>query len=1584
MQLTFKTTLASGRPYSPTSGEDYLALLEANKDNIFGGSFGVYLARKVVVDGQELYQPFIDIDGTSGLERKEKIASAITFACLTLKSLFALEVADYFKIIATGGTGFRAVSNLKLNHPAYQAFVEWMRSEMSFIHDLKPTTETDIPHQVFAYKGDPLHAQKTLTDGHSTIINRNLLANNSFSVDDYLEITEGKPDPSEILSFMKWLISGPIISDLKVLGRFGNKLSEYQQSLFDFNVNPFSHILLRKNTEAIGLSALKEMLDEKGIRCTLEKRGNASAISFKGYPCPICGKKTANARAYPPSYKLKCFNVECEAHDGVPLYRWAGIKSNGYKSGSSKNGFDLTVPNKYETLEDACSLVAQELNSPDNSIIVLTPGTGKTLTTLQEIQTMGQDRIVIYAAFNKSLQEEAFNTICALAGKKDGFHLIQSREDTCQRSTELNDITQKGFSPSELICGNCPYRKTSCDYYNQRSEFGPGVYFVTTHMLQYLQSQIPAPGLIILDENVKAGLLLENVCSEIQVQSVLKVVKGTDQHLITELLNLFHRISINFVSSDNAEPKMIINGHKLTESTLQEATIIELLAKGMSTTEEDIISRLNSLSDTLNKLYRTDLYHRGIDLNAINWIKGLISPTTLSYVLMDKEKPTRFITKQITPLGYPSTPVKILDATGDASALKALVRRRLKTVKADVAWNSKRVHIKKSINRVSMDHPQESYLVKLLTDMLVHTHAEKVMFITYERNESQIMKILNEIDSTRTFMGFHFYGPRGINSFQECDAVLVIGLPYPNLNAAAQDACILFPDEQDADKRIEWTEACMQWELVQCIHRIRPVRKSSVDIILAGSKWPSMLPEPDIIIDQSQNKNWKELAIDRLKPFVDEFGFINPDIGFLANVYVKKKSTIAKRFQANIARLINDVKELIPEFEGECITSKLFGLEEISSSGYTCLKDDVILPIDEKIKLILVICNIYIQNSLEHKNLYVQLVNLIHKQTGVWTNEDITLSNPNQWSDLIIHFKETNKHFEKFKIKLPHALGNAVTGVGNPDRVRDFYRQINDLGIVGRVDIDSYQSTEACIQSVSPIPDGLVSIYIPDDDGTAFVGWGSEFRAISLDQDASDLRSCLDGVVTGPDIRIITNNGKQVAKVLLSCGLSRCEIIDVIIAEKLIANGEIEYRALSLKMVFSRYDLPEGFERIGIVRRLVDVWANQEPLIQSTGLVMVFSLESEVIWITAKIEAAGIGIDADGLLGYYDFLNAQLENLTATLAKAIPADISLSDREKIKEHLNSASAVSLAKIDVESIKFITNTSVRALCCNLLEYWKTERELRDVEFYISQTGRDNRVRDSIDQLNTKTGRFYRHLQTVQKDGPMRSLFCAREGYKLIVADYSQQEARIIAGLSNDASAIALFASGKDIYLETAISIVGECLETSRLRALGKEIVLGLNNGRSAYSICDSLTRMGFGSDVDDVQGMILRYNMEFSGIKAWRYEIENSAVNDGFVSTPLGRRLRINKDTNPNSLINYPVQGTAADGFKMALIQLDDELTGKDARIVHILHDEVIVEAREDIADTVVVIVRDCMEQAFKGMVPNVPMVVKPVVRDSWG
>ena len=552
---------------------------------------------------------------------------------------------------------------------------------------------------------------------------------------------------------------------------------------------------------------------------------------------------------------------------------------------------------------------------------------------------------------------------------------------------------------------------------------------------------------------------------------------------------------------------------------------------------------------------------------------------------------------------------------------------------------------------------------------------------------------------------------------------------------------------------------------------------------------------------------------------------MNQDIGFLANVYVKSKESVAKRFKENLEIKLKKINSRFYQVKSKFSTSASVLMEDFDSSRYIAYKDKDEFLKDMRIKLILVIYYLYNQNSLKQKFLYDQLLNLSKNQHDEWINTNLILSNSNQWTDLLIHFKEINPHFETFKIKLPHARGNAVTGVGNQNRIKEFYCQINDLGIVGKIDIDSYQAVDQSKYAVKPIPDGFVSIYITDDEDIAFVGWDDQFVAIHLNQEHSHLRLSFESMMKSSQTKIVTNNGKRVTKAFLLCGLPVCEIIDVIMAEKLISNGEVEYQAINLKNVFKRYGFLEGLERSLVIQNLVDLWFKQKALIHSGGLEKIFDIEKRLVWITSKIELTGIGVDIDQLLEFHDALTDKIKRLAAVLEKMIPEGISLNDRFKIKEHLNSTYSLSLAEINDGTIKTISNNEIRTLCCNLLEYWKTVREMRDVEYYMSITGHDDRVRDSIDQLNTKTGRLYRRLQTVQKVGPMRSLFRAKNGYKFIVADYSQQEARIIAGLSNDRVAIDLFKAGKDIYLETAKIILGPAGDSPLYRNLGKGNIPG---------------------------------------------------------------------------------------------------------------------------------------------------------------
>ncbi|SDP81097.1 DNA polymerase family A [Desulforhopalus singaporensis] len=1386
---------------------------------------------------------------------------------------------------------------------------------MPHIHDLKPSKEVEFPHQIMGYKGDALHNDKELTDSHSVVIDKQFLAHDAFTLDDYLNVTAGKPDPHEIYPLVEWLIDCPVISDLSVLGTLGNRIQENQKIAEDFRVNPFSFWMLRKDREPRSLEVMQELLSEKGILSKVEARG-AMAISFQGLPCPLCGKTTSNARAYPPSYTLKCLNSNCEASvgAGVPLFHWAKIKNRGSYYNTNKKSYDLTPPTNQMSLADARNLINTELRNRDNSLLVVTPGVGKTHSAMEHvISEMGEGKVIVYAAFNRQLQEEAYNKCIELLGHSNGLHLLQSQAVACQRSGEVENITDRGFSPKELLCNSCKNRDADCEYFKQRKNLGPGVYFVTLHMLQYLVETIPKPDLLILDENLKAGFLLEETCSERKMKSLLKIVPENDARLIRQLLSIFQRLSVNLVKSDSRE--ITINSRKLTEA--DETTIIDLLSKWTGRPEEETVSNLLTLSNTLNKLRIKQLYFKGIDMKAITWINSLCSRTVLAFVQIDNIGEINFKTKRITHLAYHDTPLKILDATGDAESLEPLVRRKLKTVRADVGWESNRVHIKKSLSRKDMALATEKDLEKLLTDMLSHTQAQKIMVITYMKHEDEVLRILKAIDPAREFMMFHFLGPRGINDYAICEAVLVIGLPYTNLNSAAQDACLLFPNERDVDKRIDWAEANMQWEFVQAIHRIRPIYKNKVDIVLAANNWPTSLEKPTLVIDKSKENSWKEIAINRLKPLVDKYGFLNQDVGFLANVFVKQKESIAVRFQSTLWGLAKDLSD-----------NQKGNLSQFCKSLFCIRKDlflDKLLPFEgnnfssdkEKLKSINVI-------KIIITKIYLQRINSSDLLVGISQNGDpgdngdrLILSNSNQWSSLLIDFKERNPHFESFKIKLPHARGNYVQGVGNPERVKEFYKQINDLGIVGKVNIDSYRAVKQSESSVNPIPEGYVSVYLHDDEDLAYVAWGSEFSSMMLHRDLSELKSFFESHLLENHRKIVTNNGKKLAQVFMKCGLTKCEIVDVVITEKLIANGEINNVLVNLDTVFKRNDITNGLERGIVTRSIYEVWEKQEALIASKGLEKIFSIESKLLWVTAKIENAGVGVDINEMLRLHD-----------------------DSDEKLKKQIES-------------------------------YWE-------------KIGLDDRYRDDIDQFRTTTGRFERSLLRVPRSGPLRSLFRTREGYKLVKADYSQEEPRIMAALSGDQAAVALFKAGKDIYLETARIIFGDRDDIFSYRGIGKEIVIGLINGRRSYKICDRLNEIGFSYDPDQVMYWVSLFNQRFPGISTWRSATAARAKKEGSVTTKLGRLRKISDDDSDDAICNHPMQGIAADVFKIALIELDEKLADLDAEIVHIMHDEIIIEARADVADHVAGVAKECMEGTFAEIFPEVQFVVDPKVGDTWG
>ena len=274
---------------------------------------------------------------------------------------------------------------------------------------------------------------------------------------------------------------------------------------------------------------------------------------------------------------------------------------------------------------------------------------------------------------------------------------------------------------------------------------------------------------------------------------------------------------------------------------------------------------------------------------------------------------------------------------------------------------------------------------------------------------------------------------------------------------------------------------------------------------------------------------------------------------------------------------------------------------------------------------------------------------------------------------------------------------------------------------------------------------------------------------------------------------------------------------------------------------------------------------------------------------------------------------------------------------------------------------------------------------------SQTGR---VHTSYHQAVTATGRLSSsdpNLQNIpirnEEGRRIRQAFIAREGYSIVAADYSQIELRIMAHLSGDQGLINAFSQGKDIHRSTAAEIFGVSLDevTSEQRRNAKAINFGLIYGMSAFGLSRQL-----GISRPDAQKYMDLYFQRYPGVQQFMTDIREKAKAQGYVETLFGRRLYL-PDINSNNAmrrkgaervaINAPMQGTAADIIKRAMIKLD-EVTHHDPDIEMIMqvHDELVFEVRSEKVEFFREQIKQNMEAAAELVVS---LIVEVGVGQNW-
>ena len=275
------------------------------------------------------------------------------------------------------------------------------------------------------------------------------------------------------------------------------------------------------------------------------------------------------------------------------------------------------------------------------------------------------------------------------------------------------------------------------------------------------------------------------------------------------------------------------------------------------------------------------------------------------------------------------------------------------------------------------------------------------------------------------------------------------------------------------------------------------------------------------------------------------------------------------------------------------------------------------------------------------------------------------------------------------------------------------------------------------------------------------------------------------------------------------------------------------------------------------------------------------------------------------------------------------------------------------------------------------------------------GPDGRIRTSFMMTVTDTGRLSSREPNLQNipirrefGGQIRKMFVAPEGFVLVDADYSQIELRLLAHISKDENMIAAFQSGEDIHAVTASQVFGIPLEqvTRLQRSHAKAVNFGIVYGISAYSLSQDI-----GVTQKEAKAYMDAYLEKYHGVRDYQQTIVARAKADGYVSTLFGRRRALPELKNSNFAVrssgervalNTPIQGTAADVIKLAMVRVWRRLKQEKLRAKLILqvHDELIAECPEDEAETVKAILIEEMQNAAEF---SVPLLVDANIGKSW-
>ena len=395
--------------------------------------------------------------------------------------------------------------------------------------------------------------------------------------------------------------------------------------------------------------------------------------------------------------------------------------------------------------------------------------------------------------------------------------------------------------------------------------------------------------------------------------------------------------------------------------------------------------------------------------------------------------------------------------------------------------------------------------------------------------------------------------------------------------------------------------------------------------------------------------------------------------------------------------------------------------------------------------------------------------------------------------------------------------------------------------------------------------------------------------------------------------------------------------------------------------------------------------------IESNNLSFLLNnVELPLSQVLADIELTGFKINQKGLILFGEKLDESIEILKNNIYASANCEFNINSPKQLANILFNELKLPTGKktktgysTNADVLEFLKDK--HPIINKILEYrLLTKLKTTYVDGLLKEVKIDNRIHSIFNQTETRTGRISSEQPNLQNipiktelGKNLRSYFVAEEGHKLIDGDYSQIELRILADISNDTNMIEAFKNNQDIHTKTASEVfnVPICDVTSQMRSFSKAVNFGIIYGISSFSLANDI-----GISISEAKEYIDSYFKKFSGVKKYLDNVVDDATKNGFVTTLFGRKRNIpellSKNKNLKALgeriaKNTPIQGTAADIIKMAMVNVYNKLKLENlkSKIILQVHDELIIEAPINEVEQVKKILENEMQKVTKLKVP---------------